>query len=144
MTHGAKALEVLLRQGLTRDHPIGVLLHQRRTAYVTDLGGAEALSQMETGLAERLAKLDLFEALLDARLIDPTTGKTRRLSWARLHSLGLLRVRLGDSYARLAGVLGLKRREKPTEDIVETARRLAAEQAKQWAAEDGNGDGDEA
>jgi hypothetical protein len=141
MTHGARALERLLREGLAHDHPIGVLLHQRRTAYVGDLGGEDALSEMEMGLVERLAKLDLFEALLDARLIDPATGRTRRLSWQRLHSLGLLRVRLGDSYARMAGALGLRRREKPTEDIIEAARALAREQEREWQLRGADGEG---
>jgi len=121
MVHGAKALEALLKKGLAQDHPIGRLLAERRSLYTADLGGAEAISTMEAGIVERLAKLDLFEALLDARLIDPKTGKTRRLSWNRLHSLGLLRVRLGDSYARMAQTFGLKRRSRPVDETQELA-----------------------
>jgi hypothetical protein len=112
LSHGAVALAGLLKRGLAPDHPVGVLLAERRRLYVADLGGQDAISNMEAGLCDRLAKLDLFEALLDARLIDPATGRTRKLSWHRLDSLGLLRVRLGDSYARIAGSLGIKRRER--------------------------------
>ncbi len=115
----------LLKEGLDRDHPIGLLLAERRNLYLADLGGREATSNMEAGLCERLAKLDLFEALLDARLIDPGTGRTRQMSWARLHSLGLLRVRLGDSYARMCGALGVKRREKDVENLSEFLRKAA-------------------
>lgn len=140
LSHGARSLERLLKEGLEPTHPIGVLLHQRRECYVADLGGVENLSAMELGIVERMTKLDLFEALLDARLIDGKTGRTRRLSWARVHSLGLLRARLGDSYARMATLMGLRRREKPTEDIVEAARALARQQQERWAAEKDDGE----
>jgi hypothetical protein len=126
MTTGAYALERLLKQGLDRDHPIGVLLTQRRDLYLSDLGGAEACSHMEQGLVDRLAKLDLTEALLDARLIDPATGKTRRLSWQRLHSLSVLRVRLTDSYTRTASALGIRRRERDVKDLATYLSRLPA------------------
>lgn len=133
VTHGANALERLIKQGLSREHPIGVLLAERRGLYLADLGGEANISNMEAGVVDRLAKLDLFESLLDARLIDPVTGRTRRLSWARLHSLGLLRVRLGDSYARMAQALGLKRREREVPTL-DTFLRDAA-------ADDGGGNG---
>ncbi len=119
MTHGARALEEILKQTLPPDNPIGRILAVRRDLYLSDLGGPDACSNLEQGLIERLAKLDLFEALLDARLIDPVTGKARQLSWSRLHSLGQLRVRLGDSYARMASALGLRRREKPVPSLHE-------------------------
>jgi hypothetical protein len=115
LTHGAKALEALIRQGLNRSHPVGVLLAERKALYVQDLGGEAACSAMEIGLCDRLARLDLYTALVDARMIDPQTGRTRRLSWDRLHRLGLLTVRLTDSFTRTAAALGIKRREKRIE-----------------------------
>ncbi len=131
MSHGIVLLERILKQGLDERHPIGLLLQERTGRYIADLGGEESISSMELGLCERLAKLDLFEALLDARLIDPATGKTRRLSWPRLHSLGLLRVRLTDSYTRTASALGLRRREKRIDlaQAFAAAARLPDEEA---------------
>ncbi len=125
LSHGAVLLKRLLDQGLDRGHPIGALLAERRALYEADLGGREAISNMEAGLCDRLSKLDLFEALLDARLVNPETGKTRQLSWSRLHSLGLLRVRLGDSYARMCGALGVKRRERDVETLSAFLRKAA-------------------
>ncbi len=125
MTHGAKALEVLLKQSLPLDHPIGRLLAHRRDLYVADLGGVANVSNMEAGLIERLAKLDLYEALLDARLVNPVSGRSRKLSWSRFHALGLLRVRLTDSYTRTAAALGIKRRERPIPELADLLRAAA-------------------
>lgn len=129
LTHGTAALAVMLKRGLSLDHPVGRLLAERRNLYLADLGGPAACSNMEMGLCDRLAKLDLFECLLDARLTDPVTGRTRQMSWARLQSLGLLRVRLGDSYARMCGALGVKRREKLIDPFREEMLRQQREAA---------------
>jgi len=135
LRHGTRALTDLLQRELDDCHPIGALLAKRRNLYVADLGGTENMSHLEVGLCERLAKADLFEGLLDAQLIDPSTGRTRKLSWARLHSLGLLRLRLNDSYTRMATALGMRRRERVLDPF-------KAEELRQLREAEGNGDTD--
>jgi hypothetical protein len=118
-------LNKLLKQGLDADNPVGRLLVERRTLYVQDIGGREAISELEHGLCDRLARLDVWEAILQARMVDPITGKLRRISFSKLQSIAHTRARLCDSYTRMALALGLRRRSKEVPDLALAFKQAA-------------------
>lgn len=121
-THSMVALAKLLRKGLDPGHPVGRILSERRQTYVADLGGPENCSGMEMGIAEKMARLDLMQALLDCRSTSPLDGKARRLSLAKTQSLALVQARLTDSFVRAASALGIRKRERDVHTIAEVLR----------------------
>lgn len=139
-THGLAALEALLRKGLEPETPIGRLHTERRRAYLQDLGGAENCSNMEQGICDRLADLDLERALLNAR-----RENAHRISVKMQldHSAAVIRNVL--AYIQAARVVGPGRRERVCdpfrEEMLRQELEAEREERERHAAESNNGNG---
>lgn len=119
--HGIRALEDRLRRGLAPDSPLGVLHAELRGKYLTDLGGEGNISNMEAGICDRLADLDLMRGLLSAQ-----RETAKRMTAANLlnHVQGVTRNVL--AYVQAVKAIGPGRREKPTGKTI-IVKRYAAD-----------------
>lgn len=107
-SHGLIALEQRLKRGLDPTTHLGRLHAARRAGYVADLGGEEACSEMEKGIADRLADLDLVRGLLNAQ-----REGTRRIASAKaLHAHALAVTRNALAYVQAVRLVGPGRRPR--------------------------------
>ncbi len=120
--HGIRALEDRLRRGLDPGSPLAVLHAEREAAYLQDLGGSEQCSNMERGIAARLADLDLVRGMLASQRLS-----SKHMSFKVLHDHVQAVTRNVVAYVTAAKAIGPGRRQKDTEEIV--IRRWADEPA---------------
>jgi hypothetical protein len=95
---------------------IGTLLAQHEAAFLSDLGGREHASEMEQACCRRLAELELFVALVKAKLTTEA-GVARRLSSTQTKELLTLHASMVRSFVQTASALGLKRREVEPDEL---------------------------
>lgn len=80
------------------------------------------LSAKEAGACRRLSELELFAALVKARLTTPA-GVLRRLNWKQEKEIIAVGTSVAESYSKLCAALGWKRRERELPDAFEYIRR---------------------
>ncbi len=135
--HGEYALAERLKRGLDPDTPLAVLHGEQRAKYIADLGGEEHLSNMEAGICDRLADLDLVRGLLTAQR---QTGKRMTAVQLVNHVQAVTRHVL--AYVTAVKAVGPGRRQKDTDREI-IIRRFASEPITQseGASNDGEAQG---
>ncbi len=123
--HGIRALEDRLKRGLDPESPLAVLHAEQRAKYIADLGGEANLSNMEAGICDRLADLDLVRGLLTAQR---QTGKRMTAVQLVNHVQAVTRHVL--AYVTAVKAVGPGRRVKDTDREI-IIRRYASEPSPQ-------------
>jgi len=120
-THGIRALTERLKRGLDPDTPLAAFHAELREKYLADLGGEGNLSNMEAGICDRLADLDLMRGLLNAQ-----RETAKRMTAANLlnHVQGVTRNVL--AYVQAVKAIGPGRRPKDSDKTI-IVKRYAAD-----------------
>jgi hypothetical protein len=132
-THGVRALAERLKRGLNPDTPLAAFHAELRGKYLADLGGEGNLSNMEAGICDRLADLDLMRGLLNAQ-----RETAKRMTAAALlnHVQGVTRNVL--AYVQAVKAIGPGRRQVEADRTV-VVRRYAADPAASAPPQPDNG-----
>jgi len=109
------SFEVLGKEALDKNTPVGKALSRWRAELMDDLGGPEICSKQQTVIIDLCVKTHLLLQSIDNWLMhQPTLINTRKKS---VYPVVRERQQLADSLARYMCLLGLERRKKPLASI---------------------------